>query len=999
MTRMLLLRGTLLLLVSGVVAQEGPQTVGWQQGVHYQVRAELDTTEHRLNGSLRVFYQNNSPDTLREVFLQVPSNAFHDQENTAFREMQRFTSKNVEFEIARGYELTIQSVQFLAIAGRSEFPLRAYDFSDTILNLPLPFSLLPGDTLSLGVSFYQDFTREPSGHLKSSVPRDFVHWFPRVAVYDTDGWQAEPFHFMMQPVDVYSEFADMDVTLTVPGNYIVVASAELLEGDPDWQTVTADTGLNHDDFEAWHKEVRKWLLEKGDRDGPRTLRYRASRMHDFIWSASPRFVHYEMEAGLPVHLFYSGLHGRQWLRSISPRVDGVLAYLADHFGPNPYPHLSLVQGANRSLAYPMMALLQAEDYFELAYGLSAIYFPGLVGTNGAKEPWLANGLQVYMGKSFSEKKYGRRGYDYNEAREEMSWIERQYPLPTLDQAVRTFTRLYSESGQNEPISKEIHEFHDPIGALFNVYLKSEVFYELLKFVVGDSSFKAGLQETTRRYAHAHINEADLQRVFEQVHGQDLDWFFEQWLRDTPTVDYSKKKVRKYRRGDGTWVTEVEIERNGDGIMPVEVEVEGGKGEKLVKRWDGKAKAGKVVFETSKKPKKVAVDPDDRIMDSNRLNHSKPRLEFRPDLPFLRFVHIPNDAILVLWRPLVGYNEHDSVRLGFGARSSYNAFYNNLTVEGMVGVASGEVDARVAYSHPLSRKSLMNRYRLMVRKNEGRFEADAHIELNGSKGILSTKTARSLRLGLNYSSLLNEAYTFRKVSNDTGKVRFEEWDDSDILLAYGEVRTQYRFGALETRGRVRLETALPGGEAQFTKLSGRLVLEGSKLGVTARVRGNLATSFGPDRLTLQDQFRGEGAGARERFQNDLVKTGGALGAFSRRYVEGGGLLRGYAGSPLPAERFATVNFEVGPGQTFTIFRLFGFCDSGRIWTTRGANSFTRSDAGFGLKTAGDGVNLFGGNLSLLTGLSARLFFPLWLSDPPPGEKRTQFRWYFSLGKRL
>jgi len=407
----------------------------------------------------------------------------------------------------------------------------------------------------------------------------------------------------------------------------------------------------------------------------------------------------------------------------------------------------------------------------------------------------------------------------------------------------------------------------------------------------------------------------------------------------------------------------------------------------------------VVFETAEKPQGVNVDPDDRIMDHNRLNNARPRVEIRPDWPLLKYLHMPNDALLILWRPMIDYNDYDSVRLGLCTSSSYRAFYHNVTVELMVGVKFAELDGKVAYSHPVSRRNLLNRYTLMARKNEGRFEADARLEFYGSKGFI-TRSSRSLEFGVNFSRRLNAAYTFREVASDTGAFRLDEWEDADILMTYLEGAARTGLGAFDTEAKIRAELALPGGDAQFSKLSSRLMLETRKFGLKGVVRGNLATSFGPDRLPLQDQFRAEGAAPRERFQNNMVKTGDALGSFKRRYVEGGGFLRGYAGQPLPAERLTTLNIEVSTAKPLIFgIRPFGFYDTGRIWSTRSSGSFTRSDVGFGLSFFGEELKLFGGNLALFEDLSIKALFPIWLSDPLPGEKKTQFRWYVSVGKGL
>ncbi|NIR52148.1 hypothetical protein GWO43_26455 [candidate division KSB1 bacterium] len=965
----------------------------WQQNVRYRIEAELDTTTKRLNGTMRIFYQNNSPDTLTKIHLQVPSNAYHDEENTAVKEMRRISGSNVQFDQQRHHKVTIQSLQFLSIAEKTSFPLQAYDFSDTILDLTLPYPVMPGDTLTLGINFRQDFSRKH--RRKTSTPSDFVLWFPRLMVYNEDGWHTEPFHFLMESSDVYSEFADFEVSIRVPGNYIVVGSGEVVEGDPDWQTVTADTSLDDAAFAAWSDSIRQHLKQTGLEKGPRRVRFRAQNLHNFIWSASPKFLYYCHSSDVPIHIFFTK---RTWLTGFLKRFDQNFRHVQQHFGDYPFAHLNIVKTKNDGVGYPMMVLLRGEDEFETSYILSSMFVPGIVASNGVKESWLAKGLRVYMGKSFAETLYGERGYDIKEAQEDMNWFEKQYPLPTLDQLLRNISRLYMESGQDEPIANTIYGYKGPVGTIFNAYLKADLFYEMLRYVVGDSVFKASTREFIRRHAFTHIQEEDLQNVFEDTYGEDLDWFFNQWLRDTPVVDYAKGKVEKRKREDDTWITKVEIKRKGDGIMPVEVELDLGDGQKVVKRWHGKVESGTVVFETEEKPNNVTVDPQDRIMDSNQLNNRPLRLEFRPDWPLLKYIHMPGDVLLVLWRPAIDYNDHDSFRLGFRTRSSYRAFYHNLTLKFMFGIESRELDAKVAYNHPLTRQNLFNRYYLMVRKNEGRFEADAHLSFRGSSGIL-VRSGRSLEIGLNYSSLLNDAYTFREVANDTGTFKFDEWEDKDILLAYAEGRIQQSLGAMEGEARVRLASSLPGGDAQFTKLSGRLLLSAEGFGLQGKVRGNLATSFGPDRLPFQDQFRAEGAAARERFQNDIVKTGEAWSSFSRRYVEGGGYLKGYAGIPLPAERYATLNLELGLDKTFWLFKLFGFYDTGRIWPTRSSASVARSDAGLGLSFLFEELQLFGGNLGLFSDFGAKVYFPLWLSDPLPGEEQRQFRWYFSLGKGL
>ncbi|MDZ7292251.1 MAG: M1 family aminopeptidase [candidate division KSB1 bacterium] len=974
----------------------------WQQEVRYQIEAVLDTSTKSLNGNAVITYKNNSPDTLRRIYLQVPANAFLDEENTAVKEMRRFQGSSVQIIQHADYQLTVQSVQFHAVGRETDFPLRAFNFRDTILDLPLPAPLLPGDSLRLSVSYTQDYQKafgsSTSGDRSNNrrlekrrlndIQIDFVHWFPRVAVYDRNGWNAEPFHFMMSVESVHSEFATLDVTVIVPGNYIVVGSGEVMAGDPGWNAVTADTAMKGAKFLAWQDSVRKDLRKAG----PRRVQFHVKRARNFIWSASPAFVRSAMSSLCTVNVFERAAEQPVFARKIFQELDGMLQYLRNNVGDYPLPQLNIVAATRRETSQPAMILLEGGDTFNLIFALSRLYFPGIVGSDGARESWMINGLALYFAKDFAAKRHGKLGYDADSARKDLGVFAKLYPLPSIDGLLRNFTRMYMNSGQNEPIANSIHQYKDLPGMFFNSFMKAELLYEMLRYVVGDSTFTEILQRYFREWSFKNADAAAFIDICEQTSGQDLDWFFDQWLHQTPTVDYQKGEVVKRQRADGSWVTEVEIKRRGDGIMPVEVELERSDGGKEVKRWDGRSESGKIVFETQEKPGRVVVDPNDQIMDNNLLNNGRRRFAFKPDLPFMRYLFMPGDAYVVLWRPDVWYNSQDGVRLGAYAQTSYRAFYHNLTLLLTYGFLSQSVDGKIAYSHPLRRNNVQNRYTIFARKNEGRFEADANLQFQFSSRLIAT-TGASLQFGINYSRLLDEAYTFRVVANDTGDFRLPEWENQNILFAY--LQTGARLGArgLEGETEWRAEITLPSSEANFTKITGRTEISYRLPGVWARVRGNVGTSFGPDRLPLQDVLHGEGADARTRFRHDKVKSGGEWIFTTHRLVEGGGNLRGYTGTPLLAEKYATFNFEFGPRANLMGLSLFGFYDHGAIWPARNANAFTRANAGLALsfgQTSGRGF------LSLLT---FRIYSPFWLSHTLPGEQHWQFRWYFALGKAL
>lgn len=974
---------------SALLFSKSPTTV-WQQGVRYQIDATLDTTKQALDASMFISYMNNSPDTLKRIYLQVPANAFTDDENTAVRELQRFQSQDVRIRLRGHPPLTIEGLQFHSIGGATDFPLRAYKFGDTILDWPLPLPLLPGDSLTMRIVFTVDLKEVFKRTKPPERQVDFVLWFPRLCVYDQRGWHPEPFHLMMTSQSVFTNFADFDVTLAVPANYVVASSGDLIEGDAGWDNMTIDASIDSLRFFEWQDSLRKNVRQ----EPARKLRFHALHAQNFIWSASPAFARIRNDK-LAIDFFFRDYGGTRWAKKIVQEFDRVQNYFRDQIGLLPSSHLTFVRaGGRRRTVQPPAAFFNDDDPFDLAFLVAQMYVPGTVGINGIEEGWMSYGLPVYYAKAYSEARFGEMGYDADAARKDMGVLGKLYSLPSFDEAARNLMQLYMNSSRNEAMAKAVHEYSDPMSMLSNSFLKSAIVFEMLHFVIGDSAFKETLRDFYRSNRFRHANAEAFIAASEKNSGRQLDWFFDQWLHRTPTVDYKKGEIKKAQLANGTWRTEVNLERKGDGIMPVDVEIDLDNGEKMTKRWDGQAESGVVVFETTQKPDAVNIDPRNRILDNNPLNNRRPRLAFKPDLPFMQFLHMPSDAFVVLWRPTVGFNDVDGLRLGMRTRSSYRAFYHNLTLQIDYAFKSHALDGKIAYGHPLRRNNLLNRYGFLIRTNEGRFEADAHLVRRRTGGILSAIGSR-VQVGVNYSGLRKAEYAFRKVESDTGVVVHDEWDEVNIFSAYVEASGQLGGRRHEASAMLRLESALPPGDRQFTKLSGSMELSYRLAGLTWRGRAHVATAFGPDELPLQDKFHGEGADARTRFRNDMVKTIGD--AFSRQYIDGGGFLRGYAGAPLLAEQYASFNIEFGPSASVVGFSLFGFYDRGALWAGRSGDSFMRSDAGVAIAFGGAQSRFLGG--SVLSAFSARFYVPFYVSHPLPGEKKKQFRYYFTIGRSL
>ncbi|MGH7505948.1 MAG: M1 family aminopeptidase, partial [Longimicrobiales bacterium] len=141
-------------------------------------------------------------------------------------------------------------------------------------------------------------------------------------------------------------------------------------------------------------------------------------------------------------------------------------------------------------------------------------------------------------------------------------------------------------------------------------------YRMLRWLMGEEAFREALRHYYDHNKLQHVREADLIASMEAVHGQDLDWFFQQWIHTTDTLDYGLGAVST-RQVDGRWETTVEVIRGGDIWMPVELRV----GDD-VRRLESRDARQTVTVTTDQRPTEVVLDPGNVLLDVEPANNRK-----------------------------------------------------------------------------------------------------------------------------------------------------------------------------------------------------------------------------------------------------------------------------------------------------------------------------------------------------------------------------------------
>src|SRR2546427_704500 len=181
------------------------------------------------------------------------------------------------------------------------------------------------------------------------------------------------------------------------------------------------------------------------------------------------------------------------------------------------------------------------------------YTMGMLANNEWREAFLDEGFTEFQTGWFFETHGEGSGYPDLEARVLFLDLERW----------------------SEPVSMVSERYRDFVTYNEMVYTKAQLFYEQLRYVVGDAAMRQILRTYYERWKLKHVDEAAFRTVCEEVSKQDLGWLFGQWLHGTPLIDYRLRKVERRRTAGGQWLTAVAIERRGDGWMPIETGDPGG----------------------------------------------------------------------------------------------------------------------------------------------------------------------------------------------------------------------------------------------------------------------------------------------------------------------------------------------------------------------------------------------------------------------------------------
>ncbi|MDG1022879.1 MAG: M1 family metallopeptidase [Flavobacteriaceae bacterium] len=527
-------------LISLLIFQIGSAQY-WQQAVDYTMEVSLDTDTALYEGTQKLVYTNNSPETLNKVFYHLYFNAFKPGSEMAVR-LKNAADKNRRFKIDVD-SLTLDQQGYLKVKGLTQdgVLLSPVD-SETILEVPLNQPIPPGGSTTFELSFeghVPDVIRRAGKNSSEGVAFSMAQWYPKMAEYDREGWNADPYTGR----EFHGVWGDFDVKITLNKKFVVAASGYLQNAE--------DIGMGYSDR-------KKPKSKKGNV----TWHFIAPQVHDFTWAADPDYIHdtYPGPNDVTLHFFYKNKPDiiDNW-KKLQPHTAKLMEFFNEKIGVYPYKQYSVVQGGDGGMEYAMLTLITGGRQYGSLFGVTAhelahSWFQHILATNETKHEWMDEGFTSFI-STLAE----------NEILEE----NKDFPL---EGSYRGYFNLAS-SGMEMPQSTNANRYKHNYAYESTAYNKGAVFLGQLGYIVGKDNLYKILQTYYDEWKFKHPLPNDLRRIAERVSGLQLQWFLTDWTQTTNKIDYAISAVSTDEKG-----TQILLKRKELMPMPLEILIQYKNGE-------------------------------------------------------------------------------------------------------------------------------------------------------------------------------------------------------------------------------------------------------------------------------------------------------------------------------------------------------------------------------------------------------------------------------------
>ena len=352
------------------------------------------------------------------------------------------------------------------------------------------------------VDIHLDYSAIPRKGLFFIAPDDTYpekHWQAWTQGEDTDN------HHWVPMYDYPNDRASFECILTVDKKYTALSNGELLS-------------------------------KKDNQDGTRTWHWRENfPMVGYLISfVIGEYVQVEdTYNGIPINYWVYTENRHEAMRSFGKTPD-MMKYFNEKTGVD-YPYekydqvivedfmfggmenVTLTHNTDRTM-YDEFAVPDHSSDGLVAHELAHQWYGDLLTTRNWANIWLNEGFATFFSRKYREYDLGYDEGEYIRLREVRGYM-------ADDKRLRRAT-VY-------------HHFHDPI-ELFNshVYAKGSLILNMINDHLGEDGFWRTIEHYTRTYQYDNVETSDFKRAIEETTGQNMEWFFKQWIYEPGYPEYN-----------------------------------------------------------------------------------------------------------------------------------------------------------------------------------------------------------------------------------------------------------------------------------------------------------------------------------------------------------------------------------------------------------------------------------------------------------------------------
>jgi len=560
----------------------------WQNRGRYNINVTTLPPAKEVRGTETITYINNSPNPLTRLTIKLIVN-IHDA-GTA-----RQSNASPEY-LTSGIHIDKYTENgtvkpFGDPRGSTNYGIR------------LTKPVAPGDSVLLAFDWHYDMSEESGREGKLDSSSFFLAYFyPRVAVMDdVFGWDRMNF---TDAQEFYNDFNDYEVAVTVPKNFLVWGTGDLLNAKDVLQTPYLDKfnkSLTSDD--VINVVTQKDIDAKNitTQNATNTWRWKASNISDmaycisdhYVWDAASVVV--DKKTGRRASCQSAFLDNSVNFHNQVKHIQHSLDWYSNNWPgvPYPFPKSTIIQGF-ADMEYPMMANDSKQDddviqRFIAEHEVGHTYFPFYMGINEHRYGFMDEGWTTAFENMIAVVDLGKEKADnfFKQFRVN-GWAAN----PSDETQIPIITPVNILSGQ-------------AMG--HNEYGKPALAYLGLKDMLGDDQFRKCLHGFMDRWHGKHPIPWDMFNSFSDINGKDLSWYWNNWFFTNNYMDVAAEKLEQAAPG-----YKLTVKNIGGFAIPLDIMIEYSDGSsetihKTAAIWEKDQQSATISIPTAKKISYLKLD--------------------------------------------------------------------------------------------------------------------------------------------------------------------------------------------------------------------------------------------------------------------------------------------------------------------------------------------------------------------------------------------------------